>query len=96
MSVSGTDAGLPEARLGLRLLARIVFGLTILGVVASVWLSILDTQSQGSDLLVISFILFPVIGYVLATRRPDNAVSWLTLGVGAALGLSACLGAYAS
>jgi signal transduction histidine kinase len=78
------------------LLARVIFGLTILGVGASVWLSIQDAQSQGSDLLVISFILFPVIGYVLATRRPDNAVSWLTLGVGAALGLSACLGAYAS
>ena len=36
------------------------------------------------------------MGYLLATRRPDNAVSWLTLGVGAALGLSTFLGAYAS
>jgi signal transduction histidine kinase len=96
MPRSATDAAPPEGAPGLRLLARVIFGLTFLGVVASVWLSILDPKSQGVNLLVVTFILFPVIGYLLATRRPDNAVSWLTLGVGAALGLSAFLGAYAS
>ncbi|MEP6758191.1 MAG: hypothetical protein ABJB55_03255 [Actinomycetota bacterium] len=96
MSGSPTKAAPPERHVGLRLLARIIFGLTILGVAASVWLSILDPLSQGIDLLVVTFFLFPVIGYLLATRRPDNAVSWLTLGVGAAVGVSAFLGAYAS
>jgi signal transduction histidine kinase len=95
MPTSATDAP-SEAAPGLRFLARVIFGLTILGIVASIWLSILDPHSQGIDLLVVTFILFPVIGYLLATRRPDNAVSWLTLGVGAAVGLSAFLGAYAS
>ena len=80
----------------LRLLARVIFGLTILGIVAGTWLSFLDGQSQGSFVLTISFILFPIVGYLLATRRPDNAVSWLTLGVGAALGLTTFLGAFAT
>ncbi len=80
----------------LRWLARVIFGLTILGVAAGAWVSILDTESQGSDLLVVSFFLFPVVGYLLATRRPDNAVSWVMLGIGAALGLSAFMGSYAS
>ena len=93
----------PEARVTqpqdagrLAWLARVILGLTIAGVAASFWLSILDPEPQGLDLLVISFFLFPVIGYLLATRRPDNAVSWLTLGVGAAVGLSAFLDAYGS
>jgi signal transduction histidine kinase len=81
---------------GLRLLARIIFGLTILGIVAGIWLSLLDPRRQGSLILTISFILFPIVGYLLTIRRPDNAVSWLTLGVGAALGLSTFLGFYAS
>ena len=96
MSTSSAVAPPPDGGAGLRSLVRLIFGITILGIVASVWLSVLDTQSQGLDLLLVTFTLFPVIGYVLATRRPDNAVSWLTLAVGAALGLSAFLSAYAS
>jgi hypothetical protein len=81
---------------GLRLLARIIFGLTILGIVAGIWLFFLDPRRQGSFILTISFILFPIVGYLLTTRRPDNSVSWLTLGVGAALGLSTFLEGFAS
>ncbi len=80
----------------LRLLARVLFGLTILGVVAGVWLSILDLRAQETDVLVLSFFLFPVIGYILAIRRPDNAVSWVMLGVGVSLGVSALMSSYAS
>jgi signal transduction histidine kinase len=95
MSKSAADATPQDARRR-GWLARVIFGLTILAVIGSFLLQTLDPLSTGIDLLVVSFFLFPVIGYLLATRRPDNAVSWLTLGVGAALGLSAFLGAYAS
>jgi hypothetical protein len=36
---------------GLRLLARIIFGLTILGIVVGIWLSLLDPRRQGSVIL---------------------------------------------
>jgi signal transduction histidine kinase len=79
----------------LRWLARFLLGLTILGVGAGIWLTILDDGSPGTDLLLF-FFLFPIIGYVLATRRPDNAIGWVMLVVGIALGLSAFLGSYSS
>ena len=81
----------------LRLLARSVLGLTILGIIGGLWFTILDPGKPQTDLLLLfSFGLFPFVGYVLAIRRPDNAVSWLMLGIGVALGLSAFLGSYAS
>ena len=35
--------------------------------------------------------MFPVIGYVLATRRPENSIGWLMLGMGTFFGLTALL-----
>ena len=35
--------------------------------------------------------MFPVIGYVLATRRPENSIGWLMLGIGTFFGLTALL-----
>ena len=40
---------------------------------------------------VLSFAMFPVIGYVLATRRPENSIGWLMLGIGTFFGLTAIL-----
>ncbi len=82
----------------LRLLAHVIFGLTILSLAAGVWLTILDGWTLGIDdlLFIVSFCLFPIIGYVLATRRPDNAISWLVLGIGASFGVSAFLDSYAT
>ena len=81
----------------LRLLARLIFGLTILGIAGGIWFSILDAGKAETDLaFLLSFCLFPIIGYILAIRRPDNAISWLMLGIGAAFGLSALVGSYAS
>src|SRR5690349_14209118 len=34
-----------------------------------------------------TFIAVPVVGFILASRRPGNRVSWIFLGVGLALGL---------
>ena len=78
----------------LRWLARVIFGLTLLGLAAGIWFSILDSGGRIDWFLAIVFGLFPVVGYLLATRRPDNAVSWLMLGIGAALGMSAFMGSY--
>ena len=68
MSTSSAVAPPPDRGAGLRSLVRLIFGVTILGIAASVWLSVLDAQSQGLDLLVVTFTLFPVIGYVRTTR----------------------------
>jgi signal transduction histidine kinase len=45
----------------------------------------------GDLMFVVSFAAFPVIGYVLTTRRPENAIGWLMLGIGAFFGLTALL-----
>jgi len=97
MSSSTEDRAGQVSSPRLRLLARLIFGLTILGIAGGIWFSILDTGKTETDLgFLLSFCLFPFIGYILAIRRPDNAISWLMLGIGAAFGLSALVGSYAS
>ena len=89
-SSSMTDA----RRERLVLLARVITAFTVLGVAAGFWLSTVD--QEPTDLgLVLAFGLFPIVGYLMATRRPDNSLSWLMLGIGAAIGLGAFLGSYA-
>jgi signal transduction histidine kinase len=97
MSSSTEDRAAPVSSPRLRLLARVIFGLTILGIAAGIWFSIIDAGKTETNLaFLLSFCLFPIIGYVLAIRRPDNAISWLMLGIGAGFGLSAFVGSYAS
>ena len=97
MSSSTEERALAVSSPRLRLLARVIFGLTILGIASGIWFSILDAGRVETDLaFLLSFCLFPIIGYILAIRRPDNAISWLTLGIGAAFGLSAFVASYAS
>jgi signal transduction histidine kinase len=97
MASSTEDRPAPVGSTRLRLLARVIFGLTILGIAAGIWFSILDAGGFETDLaFLLSFCLFPIIGYILAIRRPDNAISWLMLGIGAAFGLSAFVESYAS
>jgi signal transduction histidine kinase len=95
-SVESRAAAVGSPRL--RLLARAIFGLTILGIAVGLWFTILDgwTLAFGDLVFILSFCLFPIIGYVLATRRPDNAISWLVLGIGVSFGVSAFLESYAS
>jgi hypothetical protein len=97
MSSSIEDRAATVSSPRLRLLARVIFGLTILGIAAGIWFSIIDAGKAETDLaFLLSFCLFPIIGYILAIRRPDNAISWLMLGIGAAFGLDAFVGSYAS
>jgi signal transduction histidine kinase len=75
------------------LLARIISGLTLLGVVVGLWLSTIDREPTDTG-FVIGFALFPVVGYLMATRRPDNSLSWLLTAIGATIGVGAFLQSY--
>jgi len=97
MSSSTEDSATAVSSPRLRLLARVIFGLTIVGIAAGICFSIIDAGEVQSDLaFLLSFCLFPIIGYILAIRRPDNAISWLMLGIGAVFGLNAFVASYAS
>jgi signal transduction histidine kinase len=74
-------------------LTRIITALTVLGVGVGLWLSFLDEKPADVGLL-LAFVLFPFVGYLMATRRPENALSWLVLGIGATVGLGSFLGSY--
>ena len=81
------------------LLARILAGLTLAGFVIGLVYTFLAAaiRPPGADdplgdiAFVLSFAMFPVIGYVLAIRRPENSVGWLMLGIGTFFGLTAIL-----
>ena len=80
------------------LLARISAGLTLVGFAIGLLFAFLDASIRppgaGDDPLgdigfVLSFAMFPVIGYVLASRRPENSIGWLMLGIGVFFGVTA-------
>jgi hypothetical protein len=93
----------PDRRL---LLARAIAAVTASGIVAAIWLGVLESRLTGgtplssnllSDLgFVAVFATFPVIGYVLATRRPENSLGWLLMGIGAVFGVSAFADSFTS
>ena len=72
-----------------RRLARGLFGLVLLEIAVGLVLEILlaqETNKAGITLgelgFLLSFILFPFIGVLLAARRPGNALGWLMLVIG--------------
>jgi signal transduction histidine kinase len=81
------------------LLARVLAGLTLVGFAIGVLFAFLASPIRppgaGDPLedigFVLSFAMFPVIGYVLAIRRPENSIGWLMLGIGTFFGLTAIL-----
>ncbi|HEV8053510.1 MAG TPA: histidine kinase, partial [Candidatus Limnocylindrales bacterium] len=77
------------------LLARLLSALTVLGVAAGLWLGAIDQQPTDQGLL-LAFALFPVVGYLMATRRPDNSLGWIMLGIGVAMGVGGFLGSFGS
>ncbi len=93
-------AQLPDAEPGRHLLlARVLAGLTLVGFAIALVFTFLASSIRppgagdpfGDLLFVLSFAMFPVIGYVLATRRPENSIGWLMLGIGTFFGLTALL-----
>ena len=88
--------GMTEARRRrLVLLARLLTALTVLGVVAGLVLSLASQEPIDQGLLV-AFALFPIVGYLMATRRPDNSLSWIMVGIGVAMGIGGFLNSYGS
>ncbi len=81
------------------LLARVLAGVTVLsfaiGLVFTFLAASVRPPGSGDPLgdlgFVLSFAMFPVIGYVLATRRPENSIGWLMLGISTFFGLTAIL-----
>ena len=48
-----------------------------------------DGGLVGDLIFIVTFSLFPIVGLVLATKRPSNAIGWVMLGIGVAFGLGA-------
>jgi hypothetical protein len=90
-----------SGRRGQLLLARAILGLTLVAMAGGITFSVLEALRSREAVLrltdlpfLVAFAAFPAIGYILASRRPENAISWLLLGVGAAFGIDIALGAY--
>ena len=106
-SLAETANAVPEATGSTRVrsLARVGGLLMVAGIVGGLWFEYLEaraleTSYLGSDLFndlsfVITFSTFPIIGYLIATRRPENNIGWMLLGIGVVFGLTAFADSYA-
>ena len=82
-----------EARRGYSWLAWSLAGLSLAICAASIALYILipDTQALGGwgtggasgvFIFLLPFLAFPVVGALIASKRPDNPIGWICLAVG--------------
>jgi signal transduction histidine kinase len=101
-----TNVDAPEQPPDRRLLLAQISGVVVFGgVLWGLWFEYLEARALnqsflGNDLFsdlsfVLTFMTFPVIGYVIATRRPDNTIGWLLLGIGVFFGVTAVADSYA-
>ena len=72
-------------------LAWVMFGFVALSFVSGLVLSVLNaTEAHASDrgqivgeaLLSLAMLSFPVVGVLIATRQPHNAIGWILLAIG--------------
>ncbi len=76
-----------------RTAARLAWGLVAFIAVGATASVVLALAGGRSDVFAVAFLLiFPIVGVVLATRRPSNPLGWIMLGIGVVFGLPA--GAY--
>ncbi|HEV2951778.1 MAG TPA: hypothetical protein VGZ51_06720 [Actinomycetota bacterium] len=84
----------PDRRI---LLARVLAGITLvsfaIGLVFAFLVASTGPPGAGDSLgdigFVLAFAMFPVIGYLLASRRPENSIGWLMQGMGVFFGVTA-------
>ena len=74
-------------------LAWVALGCTACAVVAAIALSL--ATEAGGDALGIAMLAFPVVGALIASRQPRNAIAWIMIAVGVVWGLIALLDIYA-
>ena len=85
------------------MLARILAGVAVVGLAVGLVITVLDALVRPPDagdpwgdlVFVLAFAAFPVIGYVLATRRPENSIGWLMLAMGTFFGVSSVVSSLA-
>jgi signal transduction histidine kinase len=86
------------------ILARLLLAITIVATTGGIFVAILDARATGSPgtglslsdvTYLIAFITFPIVGYAIASRRPDHAIGWLLLAIGTVFGLDLFLAPYA-
>jgi signal transduction histidine kinase len=95
---TGSELHDPPARPRHRLLARIMLGVFVVGTVGTFLIAYLDAELTGNPILstegalgdvglLVAFSAFPIIGYLRAVRRPENAIGWVMLGMGVVMGI---------
>ena len=83
-------------------LARASWVVSVLLALATIVLLVLsgdDTQGETvafDFVLALALLVYPTVGLLIASRRPENAIGWLFCAVGIPLGLSTCAYAYAT
>ena len=66
-----------------RTAARLAWGILAFIVVSAVVSITLALESQRYDIFFVAVLaIFPVVGVVLASRRPSNPLGWIMLGIG--------------
>jgi hypothetical protein len=73
-------------------LAWLALGCVVLSVGAAEAFSV--ANGSGVDPFAIASLSFPVVGALIASRQPRNALGWVMLGVGVGWGFGALLGIY--
>src|SRR4029077_19858680 len=86
-------------------LAWVLFGATLACLAVAVWLGVLTRDVQGTDwgssgigaaiLVGAALVAFPVVGVLVATRQPRNAIGWIMIEIGLVFFLSAAMDSYA-
>jgi hypothetical protein len=83
-------------------LARASWALSVLLALGTIALLVLagdDTQGETvafDVVLAVALLVYPTVGLLIASRRPENAIGWLFCAVGIPLGLSTFAYAYAT
>jgi len=74
-------------------LAWVALGCSACSVVGAIALSL--ATGAGGDALAVAMLAFPIVGALIASRQPRNAIAWIMIAVGVVVGLMALLDSYA-
>jgi MFS family permease len=81
-------------------LCAISVGLVVVSIVFSVLVRDVPNQGEAGTLfdilLGLGILVFPVVGALIASRRPENSIGWLFCAVGVPLGLSGVANGWAT